>query len=112
MVGLRSELTDSVAAAVPHTKVKDGVKGFIVPPVTGLAMLIAKNPDAKEIVFHFTGDARNDLRKSGGKERKERRKERARRIQLIVSFLVLDFFSSIVSIESICDVICVQVTRT
>jgi hypothetical protein len=38
-------------------------------------MLIAKNPDAKEIVFHFTGDARIDLRKSGGKERKEEREK-------------------------------------
>jgi hypothetical protein len=71
MVGLRSELTRAIAAAVPHTKVKCGVKGFIVQPVAGLAMLIAKNPDAKEIVFHFTGDARNDLRKSGSKRKKE-----------------------------------------
>jgi hypothetical protein len=33
----------------------------------------------KEIVFHFTGDARIDLRKSGGKERKTERKREGKK---------------------------------
>jgi hypothetical protein len=75
--------------------VNGGVEGFIVPPATGLAMLIAKNPDAKEIVFQFTGDARIDLRKSGGKE--ERKKERFQLIWFLIDLFLIDFFSSLVS---------------